>query len=404
MRDLEKLDTSVYATSVVYYKKEDIEQLVNVFSQVDIIDFRLKALMAILEKKLKGGAFNSLPENPEERKEKIKHIIYDGVNAIPDAMKRAKILSWLDGAMKRECDFELFDELLYRYCWADFMDRVRLEDKKQSDFHDKLSIKPVVPAIKRNPIKTIEDIVAESSTLEDVTNDTGVVYPTGLDALDEIVKMRRSNFVVVAARPTIGKSLFMINHAIQCARDNHEVLYVSLEESQRELSKRMLINIGDDPKRASILKRVHIFTPDTGSPTVVLNDIADFVKQNGITVVFIDYIQLMKYSGQSDWDSQRALTREFKLFAIRNDILLVTASQVRRDAEMVGSSLSTLYGSSTLEADANVVLFLETARKNVVRQNNCTSIRIIVAKNRSGAQGQIDDVIIDYSLGRITIP
>lgn len=60
-----------------------------------------------------------------------------------------------------------------------------------------------------------------------------------------------------------------------------------------------------------------------------------------------------------------------------------------------------MYGSSTIEADANVVIMLEPVRHQNVRINNTTAIAIIVAKNRTGAQGKIDNVIIDYSRGHI---
>lgn len=399
-RNLEKLDTEVYATSTIYYPKEEIAKFVRIFSMLDIVDDRLREYVSILEDSLKAGRFDNLPSDSNERKDRIISIVNSKIDSLGSSVLRSKMKTWFNSACEKDLDLELQEELLYRYCWAEYMDRISFEDSKTSSFKDKLGIKPVVPDINKKKIRTVWE-VSEDGLLEEDTSEKQV-FQTGIAPLDEMVKMKRSNFVVIAARTTIGKSLFMINQAVNNARNGIDVIYTSLEESEVELSKRMKINIGDDPNADEIIKRIHLYTPDTSSPTAVLGEIAEFSKANNIPIVFIDYIQLMKYSGMSDWDSLRTLTREFKLFAIKNDILLVTASQLKREAEMMGSSLSTLFGSSTLEADANVILILEPTRKQNVRVNNRTNINIVVAKNRSGAQGRLENILVDYSKGTIT--
>lgn len=398
-RALENFNTEVFVSSTIYYEKEDIQRFLESFSNLTVIDFRLAEYIKILEKLMSSGDLDNLPKKPANRKNKIISLISASIDSIADSKSRDKISTWFNEACEKEYDLELQDELFYRYCWSEFFDRVNREDESDTSFADKLSIRPNIPDIGRKQFQTLEDIVLPSED-EDISKQ---VFPTGISSLDEMVQMRRTNFVVIAARASIGKSLFMINQALHNAASGNKTLYVSLEESDIELKKRMLIHIGagDKDKYKSINENLIIFTPSNASPNSVLDEIARQVKDQDIKLVFIDYIQLMKYPGMSDWDSLRSLTRDLKLFAIKNNILLVTASQLKREVEYTGSNLASLYGSSTIEADANVVIMLEPVRHQNVRINNTTAIAIIVAKNRTGAQGKIDNVIIDYSRGHI---
>ena len=398
-RALENFNTEVFVSSTIYYEKEDIQRFLESFSNLTVIDFRLAEYIKILEKLMSSGDLDNLPKKPANRKNKIISLVSASIDSIADSKSRDKISTWFNEACEKEYDLELQDELFYRYCWSEFFDRVNREDESDTSFADKLSIRPNIPDIGRKQFQTLEDIVLPSED-EDISKQ---VFPTGISSLDEMVQMRRTNFIVIAARASIGKSLFMINQALHNAASGNKTLYVSLEESDIELKKRMLIHIGagDKDKYKSINENLIIFTPSNASPNSVLDEIARQVKDKDIKLVFIDYIQLMKYPGMSDWDSLRSLTRDLKLFAIKNNILLVTASQLKREVEYTGSNLASLYGSSTIEADANVVIMLEPVRHQNVRINNTTAIAIIVAKNRTGAQGKIDNVIIDYSRGHI---
>ena len=398
-KTLENFNTEVFVSSTIYYEKEDIQRFLETFSNLTVVDFRLAEYISILEKLMSSGDLDNLPKRPANRRNKIISLVSASIDSIADSKARDKISTWFNSACEKEYDLELQDELFYRYCWSEFFDRVNREDESDTSFVEKLSIRPNIPDIGRKQFQTLEDIVIPPEE-EDINKQ---IFPTGISSLDEMVQMRRTNFVVIAARASIGKSLFMINQALHNAASGNKTLYVSLEESDIELKKRMLIHIGtgDKDKYKNINDNLIIFTPTNASPNSVLDEIARQVKDKDIKLVFIDYIQLMKYPGMSDWDSLRSLTRDLKLFAIKNNILLVTASQLKREVEYTGSNLASLYGSSTIEADANVVIMLEPVRHQNVRINNTTAVSIIVAKNRTGAQGKIDNVIIDYSRGHI---
>lgn len=396
MRNLENFNTDVFVSSTVYYEKQDIEKFLHVFSSLDVIDFRLAKYIEILEKLLTSGSFDNLPKSPNARKKKIIGLVKTSIESISDAKARDKITTWFDNACEQEYDIELQEELLYRYCWSEFCDRIQVEDEDSSSFKDKLAIKPIVPDIGRKLIVPMSDIEA------DITVDESCIFKTGIDRLDDIVKMCKTNFVVVAARASVGKTLFMVNQAIYDAELGNKILYVTLEESQQEVKVRVMKRIGADNKNAKkILDNFIVFTPVTSTPSSVLDEIQRYVKANNISIVFIDYLQLMEYPRMTPTDSLKRLTRELKLFAIKNDILLVTASQLKREVEYTGANLTSLYGSSTIENDANIVIMLEPVRHQNIRINNTTAVSIKIAKNRAAAQGEVNDIMIDYAHGCI---
>lgn len=399
MKNLEKIKSEVIVSSTLYYEKKDLEKFIALFTSLEIIDPRLSEYVNILSEMLSAGQFDDLFKRPHDRRRQMSEMVRAKISLVPDAKFRAKMESWFEAALAEDFDIELQEELLYRYCWAEFLDKVETMDKSNTSFQEKLSVKPTMPKINEKMVKSLLEIEIPQEEEEAAST----VFPTGIDGLDELVKMRRTNFVVVAARTTIGKSLFMINHAINLAKNDTKILYVSLEESNVELKKRVLMHLEglDAIDKNKVEKNFIVFTPNNSSPNSVLGEIEKITSEQEIAVVFLDYIQLLKYPGMSDWDSLRALTRELKLFAVRANLLLVTASQLKREVEYTGSNLAGLYGSSTIEADANVILILEPVRRQNIRQNNTSVIAIMVAKNRSGAQGKLDNILVDYSTGHV---
>lgn len=223
--------------------------------------------------------------------------------------------------------------------------------------------------------------------------------------LDKIVKMRRTNFVVVAARTGIGKSLFMINQAIYNAKKGTRVLYVSLEESDAEVKRRVDAHIAGD--KLDDVKKVNsnffVYAAKVSSPDSIFNQVDKVIDDKGIKVIFFDYLQLMKYPSMHDFDSLRTLTRELKLYATSRNVLVVTASQLKRETELMGTSLTGLFGSSTIEADANAILLMEPVNAQAQKIENRCPIVIDVAKNRSGESKKIESIMVDYSCGHIGV-
>lgn len=403
---LEKLDTSPIISSLLYYDKEDLEKFILLFNDVEVKDFRLKKILDILTALNKAGKFDSLPDDPEQRKSCLKTLINDKLAVISDGNERNKVSTWFNSLADIDADLELADELIYRYCWSEFVDRVNREDSMPSSFEEKLMIKPKIPDITREKeIKSLEEVDYDPSAKESEENSEE--FKTGIEGLDRLVKMRRTNYVVVAARTTVGKSLFMINQAIHLAKEGKKILYVSLEESEKEIKSRVYSHLYASNCSSKEVMGVYsnflVYNPTSSVPESIFAEMSKCIKIYGVDCVFVDYLQLMKHHNMSDFESLRAITREMKIFAVANGVLLVTASQLKRDVEYTGTGLSSLYGSSTIEADANVVLLIEVSSSGSGgRVNNAAYVDINVAKNRSGAQGKVDSVLIDYSCGHIS--
>lgn len=119
------------------------------------------------------------------------------------------------------------------------------------------------------------------------------------------------------------------------------------------------------------------------------------VKENKVEVILLDYLSLCKFSGMDEWASLRELTSRLKRFAIEHNVLVVSCSQASRSSENHGLSLADLYGSSTIEADSDIVVGIEQREQKYDFSKNIRKGKIKILKNRDGLVGDIN-VNIDY--------
>lgn len=397
-RNLDNFDTEVFVTSTIYFPKDELEKFISAFTSIEIIDEKLETYVNILKEILKEKGFDNLPANPEQRKNKIVNMITKKIDLIPSAIHKEKVETWFKKAVATDQDLDLYDESLQRYCWYEFLDRAERENLSSTPFRDKLNIKPFCPDIGDEEIKPVGEVEEEKEEFQEV-------FPTGVRMLDSIVKMRRTNFVVVAARTGIGKSLFMINQAIYNAKKGTRVLYVSLEESDAEIKRRVNAHIASatSEERKKVNENFFVYSAKISSPDSIFNQVDKVIDDKDIRAVFFDYLQLMKYPSMHDFDSLRTLTRELKLYATSRNVLVVTASQLRREAELMGSGIAQLFGSSTIEADANAIILMEPVNAQAQKIENRCPIIIDVAKNRSGESKKIESIMVDYSCGHIGV-
>lgn len=391
-----EMQDNVFVSSTMYYDNAELTRFCNAFSQFDIKDKFLKHYVEALNTLLKKDQSNNLgeDENPELRKLKTLALVCGVFKAIPNKKLSDDLIKQLETYANIECDISLANDLIDRYCWDAYLEQLQAADKDaRISFADKLAIKPITVSREEKLVIPLSEVV--------VRTDNNEIYPTNIPQLDEIVKMRRTNFAIIAARTTVGKSLFMLNHAVQIA-DYKKVLYVSLEESAEELKKRVESRYTKEtPNKRRVMNNLLLYTPDTSSPDTILSLITEVIKKEKIEVVFLDYIQLLKYNSMDDWASLRSITRELKIFANSQNVLLVTASQLKREAEYTGANMTGLFGSSTLEADANIVIILESTKRGAVRSQAQTEITINVTKNRGGQQAKLLNIPINYENGTI---
>ena len=267
----------------------------------------------------------------------------------------------------------------------------------------------------------LKDILVESfAEIEKLYNQKEAItgIPTGFADLDyKTAGLHKSDLILIAARPAMGKSAFALNIATNAAINAKvPVIIFNLEMSKSQLVNRMLcseamvdsnkIRTGkmdeeDWVKLATALgplSEAPIYIDDT--PGITVSEIRAKCRklklEKDIGLVVIDYLQLIQGSGKKNASREQELSeisRSLKILAKELDIPVVALSQLSRAAEQRADHrpmLSDLRESGAIEQDADIVMFLyrddyynpDTEKKNIAE--------IILAKHRAGSTGTIE--------------
>ncbi len=277
------------------------------------------------------------------------------------------------------------------------------EDKHQAAFH------PISKIIESN-IDALEERQGNRTLV------TGV--PTGFTQLDHKTSgLQGSDLIILAARPSMGKTALALNIARNAAVDaNVAVAVFSLEMSKEQLCERMLCAEArvdsnrlrggflspEDWNRiteaAGVLSEAPLFIDDSPdiSATSIRTKSRRLKLDKGLGMVIIDYLQLMKgRSGIERRDLEISeISRSLKLLAKELSVPVVALSQLNRKLEERNDKrpkLSDLRESGALEQDADVVAFIyrdEVYNKDDNNPNRGTA-EIIIAKQRNGPTGDV---------------
>jgi replicative DNA helicase len=264
--------------------------------------------------------------------------------------------------------------------------------------------------------KIDEIILAEFDRLDLLNSPDADKYrgvPTGIKELDDtITGLNRSDFILLGARPGMGKTSFALNIARYAAvKAQKRVAFFSLEMSKEQLISRLLSTeamvegtklrtgkLSEDEwirliEAGDILSKTQMYFDD--NPSVTVPEIkAKLRRLKDVDLVIIDYLQLMNSSTRIENRVQEIsqITRNLKIMAKELDVPVMTLSQLARDSEKRTNHrpvLSDLRDSGSIEQDADIVLFLyrddyyqdsETPSENEDRNQS----EVIVAKNRHG--------------------
>lgn len=242
---------------------------------------------------------------------------------------------------------------------------------------------------------------------------TGV--PTGIDELDnKLFGLQKSALVLIAARPSVGKTSFALNIAVHAAvKANVTAAIFSLEMSSSQLvsrimSSHMLIDSGhlrSGELTDSDWDKIAVSLNELGNAPIYINDSTDVglsdirakcrrlkVEKN-LGLIVIDYLQLMQGPKSESREKEiGAISRSLKKLAIELDIPIIALSQLSRAPDQRADHrpmLSDLRESGSIEQDADIVLFLyrddiynpDTDQKNITE--------CIVAKHRAGETGTV---------------
>lgn len=248
--------------------------------------------------------------------------------------------------------------------------------------------------------------------------------PTGFTALDEITSgWQPSDLIIIAARPSMGKTAFVLSMARNIAVDHNQPIAVfSLEMSSVQLVNRLIASeteLGSEKIRNGRLsedewKQLHakitklmkapIYVDDTPALSIfeLRAKCRRLQQRHGIKVLIIDYLQLM--TAGSDMRGNReqevsTISRQLKIIAKELNIPVIALSQLNRGVEQRAGEfkkpmLSDLRESGAIEQDADMVLFIHRPeRYGILADSEGNSLKgiadIIIAKHRNGAVGEI---------------
>lgn len=273
--------------------------------------------------------------------------------------------------------------------------------------------------------QSIQDVAyREQANLEKLAEQgsdiTGLA--TGFIEFDKLTAgLQPNQFIIIAARPAMGKTAFMLNLATNAAMNSDKAVAIfNLEMSAEQLTNRVLQSLGqingskmrtgrlehNDWKRLneaiSKLSGVNLFIDDT--PGITIGEIRSkcrrlYNSEKGLGLVLIDYLQLIAGSAKTAGNRQQEvseISRSLKMMALELGVPVIAAAQLSRAVEAREDKrpiMSDLRESGSIEQDADIVSFLyrdDYYNREARRDDNASISEFIIGKNRSGPTTTIE--------------
>ena len=266
-----------------------------------------------------------------------------------------------------------------------------------------------INVVLQDTFEMIEKLCTDKSEVTGIT--------TGFADLNKKINgLQRTDLILLAARPAMGKTAFSLNLVQNAAlKGDASVAVFSLEMSKEQLVQRMLSaqsnvelskiktgNLGESdwPRiidGMAVLSEANIFIDDT--PGIKISEIRSKCRrlkiEKGLDLILIDYLQLLEGEGKNENRQQEIakISRSLKILAKELDCPVVALSQLSRSPELRKDHrpiLSDLRESGSIEQDADIVMFLyrdeyyhdDSEKKNIGE--------VIIAKNRHGETGNVE--------------
>ncbi len=269
-------------------------------------------------------------------------------------------------------------------------------------------------------MRTIESVLHEEiDKLEELSrNDIGLTgTPSGFTDIDDLTGgFQPGNLIVLAARPSMGKSTLATNIAENAAIEHDKpVALFSLEMSETELAHRFIASqakVSSDNLRKGLVKadrwpKVLRAVEKLAAAPIFIDDSSDIgvlemrakarrlhARHGGLGLIVVDYLQLVRPDGRSDSRVEQVgqISRGLKILARELDIPVVAVSQLSRAVESRHPPipmLSDLRESGQVEQDADVVMFVYREEYYDKESERLGEADIIFAKHRNGPIGQV---------------
>jgi len=258
-------------------------------------------------------------------------------------------------------------------------------------------------------IDSLDKLYQNKSVLSGVT--------TGYKDFNDLTSgFQRSDLIIIAGRPGMGKTAFSLNVALNAAYndDNKSVAFFTLEMSSQQLVQRLLsataqiesaklrsghFTMEDWQKLSAVggeLSNINFFLDDTPAinPLELRAKCRRIKREHGLDLVFVDYLQLMSSTKGDNREQQISdISRSLKALAKELNIPIVALSQLNRGVEQRQDKrplISDLRESGAIEQDADMIIFLY--RDEVYSKDKCLEpgvAEVIIAKHRHGATADI---------------
>ena len=253
-----------------------------------------------------------------------------------------------------------------------------------------------------------------------ISGDSMKGLKTGFKHFDTLTSgLQKSNLIVLAARPGVGKTAFALNIATNVALDpkiNAKVAIFNLEMRGEELVQRMYCSVGrinmnsiksgqltaPETKRLvethKRLSEARIYIDDTAAtnPMGILSKCRRIAQDSKLDLVIVDYLQLMSLGTKTEsrQNEVSTMSRQMKLLARELDVPVILLSQMSRSIEKYDRKdkepqLSDLRESGSIEQDADIVIFLSKDKEASNEGDEFQVVDLHIAKQRNGGQGKI---------------
>ncbi|MBI1975657.1 MAG: replicative DNA helicase [Candidatus Vogelbacteria bacterium] len=276
---------------------------------------------------------------------------------------------------------------------------------------------------------TLADAWERLDTLNHATDEIRGVT-TGFADLDhKLAGLQKSDLVILAARPSMGKTSLALDIARNAGRSGRAVGIFSLEMSAQQLVDRLLAmesrvdawklrtgKLSSDEEFGLIrdaldkLSQTPIYIDDDSSNNIIrMRSVARRLKREyGLDLIIVDYLQLMTPTRHIESMVQQVteISRALKGLARELDVPVLALSQLSRAVEARGGEprLSDLRDSGSIEQDADVVMFIHRDKNKDSDENTSSNVaKVIIAKHRNGPTGSIDLVFDDKHVTFMTI-
>ncbi len=299
------------------------------------------------------------------------------------------------------------------------------------------SILEVTRIRRTTDMQMARDVIKEfMRNLEDIRKNKNRItgLHTGFRKLDQITNgLQRGDLIILAARPSVGKTAFALNLALNVARRNKKgtagAAIFSLEMPATHLMSRMLSStssvkseylrsgdLNDDRLNnlntaAGILSNLNIFIDDSSTVTVaeIFSKCRKLAAEDKLDVIVIDYIQLISGSGNADNRQQEVseISRSLKQLAREMNVPVIALSQLSRLVERRENKmpqLSDLRESGSIEQDADIVMFLYREDYYTDREGDDLGVekvkpehQEVIVKISKHRQGALDDIVLQFA-------